>query len=239
MQTTKQTIYNLIIILIFGSGLAIFVWNKIQGRDLSQPPNFDLSAYDDFALTAELEKRANAEINPLIEKLINEKKVEATAETIVEEPVGAELESGYIYFRDSFRSTSVLETNKLIKSFLKDFPALKDVVVENLEANIKAKIEVPALGREVLLADLKLEPDVLSLEIIEAPIWQIAFKDGKTDIEMTAFFDKYQGVKVQSTEAEVKIENYIARIKISDLNLDQAVIDKLQKEYSDVIKVVL
>ncbi|KKQ80785.1 MAG: hypothetical protein UT02_C0002G0010 [Parcubacteria group bacterium GW2011_GWC2_38_7] len=56
MQGTKQTIYTFLLILIFGSGLAIYVWNRIQGRDLSQPPNFDLSAYNKFELTDNLRK---------------------------------------------------------------------------------------------------------------------------------------------------------------------------------------
>ncbi|KKQ80784.1 MAG: hypothetical protein UT02_C0002G0009 [Parcubacteria group bacterium GW2011_GWC2_38_7] len=146
-------------------------------------------------------------------------------------------ENGYIYFKDAFRSTTAKESNDLIKSFLKDFPELTDVYVDNFDTQKIVKIEVPAIGREDLLSSIKEDADILSLEVVEAPVWQVEFVDGKTENEVADFLKKFVDVKVQ-IETKRLIKDYVARIKISDLSLDQSFIDKLQKEYSDVLKIV-
>jgi len=239
MQINKQTIFTFLIILVFGSGLSIYVWNKIQGRDLAQPPNFDLSAYNNFELNAEIDKRANEELQKIMAAKAQPDIVQPEVEVVETQKLETDFEPGYIYFRNSFGSTSVTETNSLIKSFLKDFPELKDAIIDNFETQLKAKVEIPALGREELLKNIKTEPEVLSVEVVEAPIWQVVFKGGKTEIEITEFFKKFPDIKVQPAAPKITIENYVARIKISDLKLEQAFLDKLQKEYSDVLKVSL
>lgn len=239
MQINRQTIFTFLVILVFGSGLSIYVWNKIQGRDLAQPPNFDLSAYNNFELNAEIDKRANEELQKLMAAKAQPEVVPPEAEVVETQKLEIDFEPGYIYFRNSFGSTSVTETNSLIKSFLKDFPELKDAMVDNFETQLKAKAEIPALGREELLKNIKAEPDVLNVEVVEAPVWLVMFKVGKTEIEIAEFFKKFPDIKVQPAEAKIIIENYVARIKISDLKLEPILLDKLQKEYSDVLKVVL
>lgn len=236
MQINRQTISTLLIIIIFSSGLAIFIWNKIQGKDLSQPPNFDLSVYDNFELDDELNKLTNDELQKIMAQT-PESETEKTVEAPVEVKESETLEKGYIYFRDSFRANTVEETNDLIKSFLKDFPELLTLPVENFETTNKIKVSIPALSREEILTSIKTENSVLKVEVLEAPIWTIEFKDFLETAEIDEFIKKYPEL-VRQEEAKKIYKDYVARVKIPVLEADSNLLEKLQKEYSDVLEVV-
>ncbi|NQT50255.1 hypothetical protein HQ571_06195 [Candidatus Kuenenbacteria bacterium] len=117
MKNDKDNFILIAVAAIFIGGLVIYGWNFINGKDLSRPPEFDLSVYDDTSwLTGdESNKAKQGEIG---------------------QQDKADLETGYIYFKDSFQLSSVEQTNKFIKVFLQDFEGLENLPIENLNNNI-------------------------------------------------------------------------------------------------------
>ena len=109
MSNDKDNYILILVAAIFIGGLLIYGWNFINGRDLSKPPEFDLSVYDDTSWLK--------------------------GEDIVQEEV-VELEAGYIYIKDSFQLSTVEQTNKFIKVFLQDFSGLESQPIENLNNKI-------------------------------------------------------------------------------------------------------
>lgn len=84
MQTSpRQSIGIIAIIIVVAAGLVIFIWNFLHGRDLSKPPQFDLSAYDNPPSLKEIGEYLNKPYQPL------EKQLEAKKGTLSEEGAAA------------------------------------------------------------------------------------------------------------------------------------------------------
>lgn len=230
MNKTRETFSLFLIILIFGSGLAIFVWNLMLGKDLSVPPEFDLSAYDDMSSFEEIKE------NLIEPKSKDEPETPPPVEMAEVEVTDVELESGKIYFKDSFRLNTAFETTALISSFLEDFEGLEDVLVDNTEAEKILEIELPALNREVIIAELEENEQIEKVAMLEPPVWQVELK---TELYETAVMDMltpYNGVIVNTVFNTAT--DYVASLDIKGMKISEDVLTKMEKEYSDVITVI-
>jgi len=243
MSIKKENFFAFLLLLIFASGLAIYVWNRLHGKDLSVPPNFDLSAYNSVNLgqgfDSEIKKQIEVEIQRVLEARKNNARVEEKVVGASEEKKenASPFESGYIYFKDSFRLGDVDKTNALLQSFVSDFPELKLVTIDNFDLFPSIKIEVPALGREQVVEKIKTQEGVSDLIVLEAPLWQINFKTNKSELEIAEFLKDFPEIKMVPLEKRT-IEGYVARAAISYLKLEPTFIEKMQKEYSDVLTIM-
>lgn len=77
----RQSIGIIAIIIVVAAGLVIFIWNFLHGRDLSKPPKFDLSAYDNPSGLKEIGEYLNKPYHAL------ETQPEIKKETLSEEGV--------------------------------------------------------------------------------------------------------------------------------------------------------
>ena len=230
MNNLRQTIVIFIIILIFGSGLAIYVWNLMQGKNLAEPPNFDLSAYDDMSAFDEIKDNLFVPVQ----------EVDLPPVEIDEESAGIDegfiLEQGNIYFKKSFYLSTAGETNSLIASFLSDFDGFDGVNVENLEALNRVEVEFPSLDREEIIKELEQNESIQKVTVLEPPVWEIILAEGLYELATIDLLAPYNGVLIKSVFPQN--EEYIARISINDLEISETVLDKLELEYSDVLTVV-
>lgn len=235
MSKGRETFSLFLIILIFGSGLAIFVWNLMLGKDLSKPPTFDLSAYDDMSSFDEIREN-------LIEPQMKPEEEVAPPVEIVEDVVEVvdvdkvELESGKIYFKDSFRLNTAFETTELIASFLEDFDGFEEVVVKNIEAEKVLEIELPALKREELIAELEANEQIEKVAMLEPPVWQVELKTELYEPAVVDMFTPYNGVVINTVFDSKK--DFIAEIDLTEVEITDEVLDKLESEYSDVLEIV-
>jgi len=239
MNKTREAFSLFLIILIFGSGLAIFVWNLMLGKDLSIPPKFDLSAYDDMSAFDEIKENLFTE--PAKKDLENSESLspeeinEAEVALVLEER--EQMDLGIIYFKDSFRLNTAVETTNLISSFLDDFPELKELEIENLESKKIIEVELPAINREGLIVDLEENnSQIKKVTMLEPPVWQIELIDEMYEKAVLDMLLPYNGVVVKTvfdSDSE-----YIAEVDIKELEISEDILDKLENEYSDVITLV-
>ncbi len=239
MSTKKENFFAFLLILIFASGLAIFVWNKIQGRDLSKAPNFDLSAYNSIDLVNDLDPSIKKQISSELARAMKSKD---KGENLFADKINVDnndkgLSSGFIYFKDSFRLENNTKTTNMIQSFLDDFPELKGAMLENFDVFKTIKIELPALERDKILEEVKAHELVADVLLVKAPVWQINFKLGRNEEEIQNFINNFPDVKMLPIERTI-VEGYVARASIKELKLEPAFIEKMQKEYSDVITIL-
>jgi len=202
MNKTRETFSLFLIILIFGSGLAIFVWNLMLGKDLSVPPKFDLSAYNDMSGFDRVKES-------LIESQIKKDEEEAPpvemVENVVVEVDKVELERNKIYFKDSFRLNTAFETTELITSFLEDFEGFEDSVVNNIEAEKVLEIELPAINREELIFKLEKNEQIEKVAMLEPPVWQVELKTELYEPAVMDMFTPYNGVIINTVLNQQKI----------------------------------
>jgi len=233
---TKETIFTFLAILILASGLSLFVWNRLHGKDLSKPPKFDLSAYENY----DLPKNISAVVNEELENTLNKKAGgEQNNATQIEQPPASteEFTQGYIYFKDSFKGENLATTEELINKFLQDFSELKEFPVDDFDKIIKVEVELPALGREELLKALSSDTLINKVDVVEPPIWQIEFKGAGYEKEFVEYLKQYKDLKVKNSSRQTML-GYIAKVALSDIQLKPEMLEKLQKEYSDVVKIV-
>lgn len=220
----KQTFFIVLIVVILCSAFILYVWNAIHGRNLAEPPEFDLSIYNDP--------------RTVIDFSILDKKVEEPKELKEELPPASEknkLEAGYLYFKDSFRLQTVAETDSLLNDFLQDFPALKDLAIENLEAQNLVEIELPALDRNELLEQLEELDLVERVAPLEPPVWQVKLTQSMYGANIESLFQKFEGIKIKS-EIASDLE-YIARLKYAELENVETDLENLKKNFGDVVLV--
>ena len=231
MNKKREAFSLFLIILIFGSGLAIFVWNLMLGKDLSVPPSFDLSVYDDMSSFDKIKES-------LIEPQLKEEEAETPPVEIVEDveadKVG--LKNGKIYFKDSFRLNTAFETTELIASFLEDFKGFEDVLVNNIEAEKVLEIELPAINRAELISQLEENEQIEKVTMLEPPVWQVELKTELYESAVMDMFTPYNGVVINTVFESAK--DYIAEIDMSEIDISEEVLEKMEAEYSDVIKIV-
>lgn len=217
-----------LLVVIFGSGWIIYGWNRLQGKDLSQPPQFNnLSDYDKYA----------AQFPDLNAKTTTTAPQDAATIATEEKKAGTfvfEFLPDNIYLKNSFRLSTAAETNNMIRNFISDFPDLKNMVIDNLEAPRKFSIELPVLNREKIMTALTKNKEVAALIAKEAPIWDLELKEGKYEKDAVAFLAKFAGVKL-ATIFPANLD-YIARINIAGQKEKLAnTLANLQKNYSDVV----
>lgn len=237
MNNLKQTIVLFLVILIFGSGLAIYVWNLIHGKNLAEPPQFDLSAYDDMSTFDEIrENLFNTEIPEEVPPEVVIEEV-ASADLLESETIQSQSENeNYLYFKNSFKLGTVSETNALIVSFLSDFPGFQDAKIDNLEALKNVKVELPALNREEIIESLEKNEQIEKVAVIEPPIWELTLVPGLYQEALVDLLSAYNGVLIKTDFPESG--EYIARIDLSELQTEESVLDKMETEYSDVVTFV-
>jgi hypothetical protein len=228
MKSLRETAIIFFIIIVLASGMSIYVWNLIQGKNLAKPPEFDLSIYDELP-----------NLDNVRDYIINSSKkaLEPEPVQVIELPDEVQLAPGYIYFSSPFRLRSAEETSTLIKSFLSDFPSLAETSIEDLEAKILLEVEIPALEREEHIRQLEESPAIAKVAVLEPPIWQVKLNQGLYSADAAAL--------IQSISSDLRIRNdfvkdgdFIARVKYEPTEEIALVLDRLEKEYSDVVKVI-
>ncbi|MBT5337719.1 hypothetical protein HN858_02025 [Candidatus Falkowbacteria bacterium] len=164
MEKPFDTFIKIFIVVVVTSGLIIYGWNLMHGRNLAKAPQIDLSAYEDGGFYVETWKNDNAEVGEYLSSLIEQEaerlKKEKAAEAIQVEQLQFEIVTGYIYFKDSLGLSNKEQTDKLIKTFLEDFPELKDLSIENFQNNKIISDEVTYIAR-VKYSDLENIDEVL------------------------------------------------------------------------------
>jgi hypothetical protein len=227
--------FFVLIIIILGSGFLIFGFNLIRGENLAKAPNFDLSRYEEIKWP-ELDELFS-ENNPIdIEKV--DQLVEKVSETLDKKKGDTEeLLPKKIYFNNSFSQDSSAKTLEMINNFIKDFPSLVELKFVDLAEFSCAVVELPATQRESLKKDLLENELVLSLEVDQAPAFNLCFKE-------KIYFSQYEEFLLQYPVLVSKFKaldnEYIGYLDYGELDVELITndLDKLRKEYSDVIKIV-
>jgi len=218
----RNVIGLLILIVVFGSGWIIYGWNRLQGKDLNQAPQFDLSEYDRYSEKFKIEV-TKAEVK-------NQEDLTSKQETEIPK------ESGVIYFKSSFRMPTASETETLIKDLLAEYPELKNLTLENLEAKKAIDIELPIQNREKILGLIEKDKLVESLTAKEAPVWEVKIKEPKYLGEWEPFIKEFGDVKVVSKFSGNM--QYIAKMYLpEDRTVLETTLQRLNQNYGDVLEI--
>jgi len=221
----KNTLLIIFIIVVFGGGILIYGWNRLHGRDLIKPPEFDLSVYEDTSWFTDK-----------FEQVLGEPSSQTVGDSgaVEQKFAGEEQAAGYIYLKNSFRQATARATNDLIVAFLADFPDCGGLAVENLEAKDKIEVELPVLNREKILSLLKNTDEIASLETAAPPIWILTLREPIFFGGAAELLGKISpDIKIKTLFSE-NLE-YIARVDYRPLKNPTVVLEKLKKEYSDVV----
>jgi hypothetical protein len=239
----RASIGLLLLVVIFGSGWIIYGWNKLQGRDLSKAPVYDGSEDARYSEAfAELMNTNSANIGDTNSANNANTNNTNTGDANSANTGDANGKTGFVFLADSiylkntFRVETAEETEKMVRDFLTDFPAIKDLVIENLEAPKVFLIELPVLNRERIMTALSRNKEVAALRAKEAPVWELELKVGKYEREVVEFLRSFKDVKL-ATVFPANLE-YIARIDISGQKEKLAeTLANLEKNYLDVVTV--
>jgi hypothetical protein len=228
----------LFILIVFSAGFLIWGFSYLNGRNLAQPPNFDLSVYDQLGWPQPEELLPNPGGK---EELAAEVDTESFVETVKEDLVKKDEEkflAQSIYFSDFFRGVSDVETNKNITKFLSVFPVLKDYSVTTLGGAFCYTVELPVATRATLKEKLLADPVIASLQVsaLGAPKFDLCWKTPVSSEAAQTLVKKYEGVKFIVTET---VESkYVAVLTFdSTVPAVSEAITKLKSEYSDVVKI--
>ena len=224
---TKEKAMLGLVIIVFGSGLGIYVWNLIQGRDLGKSPQFDLSAYDNVP-----------ELQAIGEYLDGNKGQNAIVPVVEEEKtVAPTLSAGYIYFRPSLQGGDYIETKKMVENFLKDFPLLQKMSanVEYLDYMKLLNVQLPDVGQEEIVQQLELDASVASVNNVDGLDYTVEFKKEKKLSEINTFLATYPAVKLKAPLVEES--DYIARLNYGDKLPLSSELGKLKSDYSDIVTI--
>ncbi len=234
MQKGIRTSIGLVLlVVVFGSGWIIYIWNKMQGKDLSTPPvvtySEDEQYFEAFKILEEKEEEKQKESDDKK----NSAKETSQAEQVA---IGFQLLDDNIYLKNSFRVETAAETENIIREFLIDFPEIKELPIENLEAPKVFLIELPVLNRERIMTSLTRNKEVMALKSKEAPIWELELKTAKYEKEVLEFLKNFKDVKLV-TVFPTNLE-YIAKINIAGEKEKLAdTLANLEKNYADVVTV--
>jgi hypothetical protein len=240
-KPTRIRLSFIAVAVIFGSAVLIWSYNRIQGRDLSQPPDFDLSAYNELdwatpeEIWPELAQESEPEPDPEAQAEFIEKFADKVEEAQTQAPPVVLLPHS-IYFSNHFKGQTSQETRGLIENFIQDFAPLSIGQVEDLYGQKCYEVELPVEGREELLAAIELHETIERFEVAEqgAPYFDLCFRQAKYLNDVKAFLTDYPAVIFQAQEVEVG--DYVARLIYDPANEEQKpVVAKLQQEYSDVV----
>lgn len=152
MLTRGKYYLSIMVLIIFGSGLLLFGWHALHGRNLGKPPKFDLSKYEDTAWYTESMDQAYAGWLKASAPVENGLPVDQTPAAKV-----AEQETGYVYFRSGFCQLAGAAANDLIKKFLQNYPPLDAADIELLSGadglQYCARVKYAGLEKVELIID--------------------------------------------------------------------------------------
>lgn len=220
--------------IIFGSGLLIWGYNKLNGIDLSKPPVID---YSQFELKV---KKPSFLIDQANATSTSEKVNEAIKEIFpkeVKEHLNSKLKEHSVYFTKFFRGSSVKQTQIQVNNFLNDFPELKKYNLIDLGAVKCVDAVLPVENRDDLIKNLMAKPEI---EKVVAPTdvnhsFEICFRKEQYVSEMKQFLASMPEVKVLSEDKDL---DYIMYLDYGTAGSDlKETLDKIRNYYSDIVKV--
>jgi hypothetical protein len=206
----------IILAIIFGSGFLVYFWNLAQGKDLSKPPEFDLSAFD-----IKIQRPYESDKSPAV-----------PAESSVKDALPAPHE---IFFRPSFRAMSAAETEKRVTDFLKDFLVLHAFKFEDFEAKNRIVVAFKPEFRNELLESLKTAPEILKFTEIGNNQLQIELKNKYYYDELKTVLPRYDALVVMT---EFKNDTgFIGKLDYADKAGKEAELEEMAKDFSDLVEV--
>ncbi|MFH0779928.1 MAG: hypothetical protein V1928_03670 [Parcubacteria group bacterium] len=217
----------ILIIVVFASGLLIYGWNYMHGRDLSKPPEFKASSFPDLNDYFKMEEVAKN----LFGDELNGNNTLATGNGAGQV---AQPKNSYVYFKNSFRLQTAGQTNELIKSFLNDFPELKKSPVENLLSRKIVNIDLPALNKSLLTSKIKRNKEAA---LFDEKTGDLQFKQEKYQNEVLIFLETISPEIILKTKFPDE-SDYIARISCDPKNAAVAPeLENLKNNFRDVAAV--
>lgn len=214
-----------LIIIVFASGLLIYGWNYLRGRDLSKPPEFKASSFPNLENYFKMEDVAKNLFGD--EQNGNNASAAGNGAATIEQ-------SHFVYFENSFKLRTAQATNELIGSFLNDFPELKKSSFENLMSRKIVNVDLPASNKALLISKIKRNKEVASFN---DKTGDLQFKQEKYQEEVLNFLKAISPEIILKTEFPDK-SDYIARINYDAKNEAVASeLEKLKSDFSDVVAV--
>jgi len=215
----KEIIGKTLLVIIFGSGLVLYVWNMAHGKNSAVPPTFDLSAYD----TA-------------MPKIVADPDV-AAKDAPSAEPDKKEfvLEKNKLYFKKSFRAMTAAGTQKMIADFLKDFPSLKALPFEDFEAKSKIQFSFRPEDKSALLDAMK--NAVFVSKYSELPDNQL-----EVELDEPIYLDELKSVLPRFELMIVLTDfsnssDYIGKLNYQDAVGKESDLEKIKKDFADLVVV--
>ncbi len=230
------------VFVVFASGLIIFGYNYILGKDFSKSPQFDLSMYDNVEVVdpAVVDKLMKS-MDPQITAILEDKEPEKINQALVDElknkiEQAAALKKQSLYFSTYFQAETPEATKKMIDNFTQDFPILKNAPYEDLAALNCFVVVLPVENRASLVKTLEKQVFDQSFNVLEAPNYSGCFKTPKYYEAIVAILKNYPELKWLTTAPTIK---YSVRLDVSGIikeHLEE--IKKISTEYADVIKFI-
>jgi len=224
IKVSKELVLVAILIIVFGSGFAIYFYRVAKTGEWQVRPELDLSMYENpGAALGELKQTIIS-----IDAPVTEGK-EVVVEPVMEEP-------GVYFKKDFFTKNTFDELALQMNLFLADFPSLQNIPVRYLSTSKDIEIELPSVGRDKLIKDFENNILIEKIEMVAPPVWKLTFRQEKLAGEVSKFLENFSEVKLKSVLPDNS--GYIALIGVTDFVKSQSDLEKLGKEYSDVVKVV-
>ena len=214
MNSNYQKFLTIFLLLIFGSGLAIYVFNLLQGRDLSKSPNFDLSVYNQAP-----------KLIPPSTDLVDSSGVE-------EKPVSEFIDNQVrVLFRDSFRADKAVETENRLRNFLADFTELKNKEFQVLGATKQFSVNLLSAKTESLIAELAQKTEVAEAEILTHDF-------GVDEPSQLKEYKKALSAEILKLEKKLKEQNLIDSLVLGK-NFNEYILDFKSIHYGKEVEALL
>ena len=232
----KQEFAIVGLLVIIGAGVAIWGYNFIRGNDLSRPPQFDLSAYNQLQWAKPEEalgKLFGQEETVVASEPVSVKFAQLMAEKIKNE----ELAPG-LYFREFFLGPTPSATKLLIENFLKDFPELQNTAVVDLVEQKCFTVQLIGASQEQVVADLKSKTELIaSINPKDlAGFYDVCFVQPQYEKSAADFLTVYPEVKLVIAP---HAKDYVAFAAWpGDLQNRDEVIRKISASYETLISIV-
>jgi hypothetical protein len=235
MKKIKSSQLVMVILsIIFGSAILILGYSLIMGKDLTKPPEFDLSAYDElkWGNPEELFRKLLVSEENNSNPGLSEKFIEKVSEEINNDYI---FETRSIYFSQYFVADTAQKTRANLDNFILDFPELKIYRIVDLLEQKCYSVKMPVESREDIVEKLKADLQIEKIEVAAAPYYEVCFYQAKYDGEADVFLKNY-GLNLDNLNS---IPEYIAYLSFGDdVGKIKELLEKLKLDYSDVILVV-
>lgn len=235
-QQTKVIYLIVVLAIICGSGLLIWLFNFFQGNNLSQPPQFDLSEYNDLGWATPSQVFAKLFADKQIKEEAKDKFIEEFEQTYIKKDI--EFEQNAVYFQESFKGQTAQETRHLIDNFSQDFPELKNCSYHDLAAQKCYSIKISADDQPTVLASLQAS-SVAAVNKIEPSDcnYELCFGIPVYASEAAGYVRNYPLVAFEAPANEDL--DYIAYLKCENSNEALSkTFNKLKTDFSDLVKVI-